>query len=341
MSQAVKNRTGCNCCSCGAIRAVVRVCPGPTAVVSATVTVKDSLGATVGTCTTDASGICTVAIPSAGTYTVTAAKSGQVTTTVTATVTCTTTDVIVELGRVLSVTVRGCAVTGLANTIAGATVTATLGADSYTGTTNGSGVIAIPIQANGTYTVTVTEATGRLTYSASVVVACGTTTHTANMTAAAGYHCIDWTSAWGCAPYPIADTLFLTDALYGAVTLTWNGTNAWVGTKTITTPACNLGSFSCPSQAGIPLTYTLSQTSTLNTTTGGGRNACTPGWHVNATSGCPDTTGATTGLQVRITAVTCPTAAFSSTHHVAGTSPPFGTPNTMYCYAGTTITITE
>lgn len=80
MAQAVKHRTGCNCCSCRTLRILVSGCgpagitgnPTQHVVPSATVEVRNASLVLVGSGTTNSSGIVDIAVPAAGTHTVSA-----------------------------------------------------------------------------------------------------------------------------------------------------------------------------------------------------------------------------------------------------------------------------
>lgn len=336
---------GCGCCEggCGSIRTTVRLCSDGSAVAGATITVFDSAGATVGTGTTDAGGMTTVTIPAAGNYKVRVVKTGQTTVTVDVAATCTMNAILVELGRVLRVTAIGCGASGAGRQVVGATVTASRLGTNYLGITDASGVADIALPANGTYAVTIAEALGRLAYSGSVVVSCGVGVIplAATMLPTAGYHCISWTTA-ACRPYPIADTLHLTDPLYGPTTLTWNNTTSrWEGSITVTIPACPPSP--CATAVGVVLYYFLAPTSSLYTIDGGtNRWALTTTIRVNGGTGCPDptNTGPLTGIQTWVSAVTCPPSAFAAT--MSDSIARAGTAGNMYCTIPfASITITE
>jgi hypothetical protein len=315
---------------CGTIEVTVRLCSTNALISGAVVTIKDSLGATVGSGTTGAPGIVTIPITAAGTYTVEVVKTGQETVKMTVVATCTTNAVTALMGRLLTVTVKGCN----SFNYPGATVTATLSGVSTVGTTNGSGQVILSLQATGTYSLSVTEPTGRFaTFTTTVSVTTCTTTTTVNLLVATGYHCQDWESAGGTGNrdclLPLADTLFLTDSVYGGpTTLTWNtGSSAWLGSKLVTYPACGL----CTHTGTATLRYALARV--------GGAGSALGLQYSAGGLGCP-TDGAAT--QVNATAVvppnglTCP-AAFSATFSYT----PDGFFN-MFCSGpAVTFTITE
>jgi len=87
------------------------------------------------------------------------------------------------------------------------------------GTTNGSGQVALSWSgSSGTYWVAITGQSARFAaYGQSLALTCGGSKVIALATAS-GYHCD--CSASGCL-LPVADTLFLTDGVYGAVTLAY------------------------------------------------------------------------------------------------------------------------
>lgn len=139
--------------------------------------------------------------------------------------------------------------------LAGTIATATLGANSYTGTTNSSGVATIGVPSAGTYTMTAISADGRMSAGPSTSVTVPSVGDPApisyGMSPVAGYQCLGWDFC----PLPVANTLFLTDSFSGAtITLTYNGTN-FAGTGTVISPGC-LG---CPGGA-YTVNYVLRKT---------------------------------------------------------------------------------
>lgn len=169
-----KNAVGCPCCSdeCGVIRVTVQDCtPGdaftPTRTVALTtgalVTVYDSSGDVVDTCTTDATGICEVAIPSAGSYRVRATKTGKLPAEKTISATCTTNNVSLQMGRGLRVFVQecGCPAVGVVVSVtqtSGGTFTGTLTTDIDPETPSyGSVIFDTPVATGNTFSYTLTK----------------------------------------------------------------------------------------------------------------------------------------------------------------------------------------
>jgi hypothetical protein len=105
--------------------------------------------------------------------------------------------------------------------VAGATVEfKQSGTTIYSGTTGSSGTVTLSIAA-GTYDRVVSRSPRFTTSTTSVTVTSGTTSMTVALSAASGYHCSS------CCVEPLADTLYLSDSIYGIdAILQWNGT-AW------------------------------------------------------------------------------------------------------------------
>lgn len=184
-------------------------------------------------------------------------------------------------GNTLRMTVQGC--NNLV--LAGATVAATLSGTTYTGTTDSLGVADVAIGGTGTYSVAVTytPAARFATSTGNVVVSApGITTATRTLSAATGYTCQDWEAPGGTGNrdcvLPLANTLFLTDPTYGAVTLTYNGVNSWGGTKSVSYGACGI----CPAGT-VSLDYGLPRTASAGNVLGFSYGV--------DTSGCPSNLG--------------------------------------------------
>lgn len=309
----------------------VRQCPSDALVSGAVVTVKDSGGATVGSGTTDATGIVTVTIPAAATYTIVVAKTGQNTVTATQAATCTTNNVAIKLGIAASYTVRTCAVGAIGITV---TLTHATSGRVFTGVTNSSGAVTVAVGESGNYNYSIpafrhTTRTGSANLPPGF---CTTSGGTQDLDPATGYHCLFLTTGCMVPPagltnsecfYPIADTLFLTDSAYGTTTLTWSssaggvGIGGWSGTKAVSTPAC------APDPASsTTLTYLL-------------RQASFP------TSGSPNLRIFYDSTNVTATCVTSdfcpPSIPVDLDFTIAGG----GTANKPYCTAGATFVITE
>lgn len=185
------------------------------------------------------------------------------------------------------VTVKGC--NGLA--LANATVAVSGGPS---GTTNSSGQVTLTGVAPGA-SVTISKARF-VSQTITVPAACANSTVTLSPTSS--YVCYS-----GCAD-PLAQTLHLTDSVFGAVTLTWNGSNAWVGTITINYASCFIG---CPAATGVPVTYTLP-------TSGPFTIACPKS--ASSSNLCPSPTGTSTSCTTSLGVTSCP-----PTLNISGTSP--------------------
>lgn len=148
------------------------------------------------------------------------------------------------------VTVRGCN----SMLLEGAVVTITMGGTDYTGTTDASGVVDLAIPATGSYSMSTSHPSGRFaTQTGSGTRTSGLVTLDVLLLAATGYTCQDWESTGGTGNrdcvYPLANTLYLTDPIYGAVTLTFGGSN-WGASKVVSYVACG----PCPA-GSITLSY--------------------------------------------------------------------------------------
>ena len=122
------------------------------------------------------------------------------------------------------------------------------------GTTNSSGIVYLVWMGSSTVYVTVTAP--RLTsYGNTLTLAAAGGRTIALSTPLAGYHC----PLMGCA-YPLADTLHLTDSMFGATTLTWDNTwGGWLSpivcTTITTTPAEQTGCCGTPSPRSQQVVY--------------------------------------------------------------------------------------
>jgi hypothetical protein len=101
--------------------------------------------------------------------------------------------------------------------------------------------------------------------SAAAAVTCGTTTPTQpiTFTVASGYTCGTaglGSNATPCAPRPVKTTLFLTDPVLGAVTLTFSG-SAWGGTLTVSRANVRLTGCVTPATRDILVQYSLAPVS--------------------------------------------------------------------------------
>jgi carboxypeptidase family protein len=228
--------------SCGATYSLdlcckVTVCVSTLAgapISGATVTVKSG-GTTVATCTTDASGCCTLDVGTPASYEVVVAATGYVTSdepSVALACEGTHSVTLCTTANCLTFQVNGC---GVAQP--GATVTFA----GLTGTTDSSGRVCIPTPAAGTYAYSVSQTRFAAATGSRTVTACGSSTLTVNLTEAAGYHCA-CNSASAYLPRP--DTLFATDACLGvSPTLVYgaDGGAYWSGSQGVTNSGCQCG----------------------------------------------------------------------------------------------------
>lgn len=146
--------------------------------------------------------------------------------------------------------------------------------DGQITTTDSTGTASFWVGKSGTYTFTVAKSRWA-TYTGTVTVQVDCTTAQASpavvaLTPASGYVC--GAGCPGTKPAdkladPVPTTLHLTDSVYGACTLTWNGSNAWVGTTTTSTDPTQHGTpaGTCP-QSPFTITYSLSSCGALTVT---------------------------------------------------------------------------
>ncbi|MHB1559310.1 MAG: carboxypeptidase regulatory-like domain-containing protein [Isosphaeraceae bacterium] len=242
-------------CCCTAIICVTD-CPSGTELIGATVTIKSG-STTLGSCITADNGgnaCCGIDIGTAGSYEVTVSATGYQTYTGTLSLTCNGTTTIAlqpsTAPATIAFTVYGCCVSGV---LAGATVTLS---DGQSGVTDSTGQVSFWEGLPGTYTYSVT-ASRFATYTGSVtIVACSTTTAniSVTMTPASGYACGPLDPNNDPRPEPISTTLYLTDSVYGACTLTFDTVNnCWFGTITGANYAAGC---SCPAST-FNIGYTL------------------------------------------------------------------------------------
>jgi hypothetical protein len=245
----VSGRRRCCCTPPGCSVAICATgCPSGSAIVGATVTIKSG-GVTVGTpCTTDASGCCSVAIGTAGTYEVIIAATGYKTYDGSKSIGCGDT-VAVKLQPSTALATVKFTVTGCCSApLEGATVTI----DGQAATTDASGNASFWIGAAGTYPYTVSKARFNDSTGSVTIADCPTTTASiaVAMTAAGGYQCSGYYAD------PLPTTITLTDSLWGSCALTYTaGPPAqWTG---VLTGASFAGACGCPA-ATFGLRYTLS-----------------------------------------------------------------------------------
>lgn len=247
--------SGCCCGGCGTIAVTVRDCDSNETLAGASVVVKDPDGATIGSGTTDVSGVYSVGIDAAGDYAVEVSNPGQPTVYLTLAATCDVNNVTIRTGMIVKYPVTGCN-----GPLSGLTVYLTHVASgrTYTGTTDTSNVAnaVIAVGEFGTFAYSIAAdryatKTGTTNHSACVVQY-----PTLTLVPATGYACITLTcfqpppgmDSTQCS-YPVATTLHLTDSVWGAVTLTYDsrpplqGGGAdipgWWGTKTVDVPPCD------------------------------------------------------------------------------------------------------
>lgn len=79
-----------------------------------------------------------------------------------------------------------------------------------------------------------------------------TSTSTVFLPAATGYHCLTGF------PYPLPNTLHLTDSMNGSYNLVWSSTDSWQATANINYPGC--ASPSCVALNNVPCSYALFST---------------------------------------------------------------------------------
>lgn len=227
----------------------VTVCAQTTAsapISGASVTIQSS-GTTVGSCTTAASGCCTINLLATGSYTLIVSATGYVASTTTITATCdgTYTVTLCPTGGCVTFHVSGCG--GVA--VPGATVAVA----GQTGTTDSTGNCCVPIATAGTYSYTVSmtryqDGTGSVTVSGSCAAP---PTINVSLLPASGYYC-GCNSAATNTYLPFPATLHLTDSVYGAVTLTYSAFyGAWTGSLAVTFP----GGCQCPTTQSVTLYY--------------------------------------------------------------------------------------
>jgi hypothetical protein len=136
----------------------------------------------------------------------------------------------------VTITVTGCLLAGSAGDstpLPGATVMLAGGTFSGTQTTGADGTVTFTVPATGTYTATVSApdfATGTLEIGTPTT--CSPNAHSIGLSPDAAHEC-----ACSCGPYPIPKTLFLTDSVYGGVTLVDTGTAlGYIGSLTVPYP---------------------------------------------------------------------------------------------------------
>lgn len=208
-----------------------------------TVTIAPPASGTTATATAQWAARCCVSIPQPGIYNTSGTRTNYTTGTTNINSTCTTNSTGVSITPVANtqdhqvlVTVTGCGSQPLPN----ASVVATKGGASVSGTTDSSGQVTLDLGTNsdGTWTITASKArfangTGSVTFGVCPTLT-PTLLSTINLTPATGYHC--FINQWGCSldstitgynpfPDPVPNTLYLTDA-NGTHTITnLNGQN--------------------------------------------------------------------------------------------------------------------
>jgi hypothetical protein len=229
-----------------------------------TVTVTQG-GTTVGTGTSNASGVCCIDVPESGSYVVTVTKTGYTGSNKLVNVTCPgTTAAVLTLQLIANqhrFAVQGCGSSG----VPGATVTINDG--SYTTDSSGYVYFSAPI-ATYSYSVSAPRFTTK-TGTVNIQFCTGSQVGSGPLTPASGYHC----SLSSC-PYPLPDSVTLTDSVIGTTTLSWVADRSWEGTLTYSFP----GYCGCPAKS-TTMKYSLSFF------------GATPSLSISAkvfTFGCPD-----------------------------------------------------
>lgn len=225
----------CHCCCSGFlnIRVVAGCCNGSpmTPLVGVVVTVTQG-ATTIGTCTTDSTGNCSVAIAAAGTYTVQTNAGANLVQTVTVVVPVCRNG---RIGKSICVyypllTIKG---TGCTSCTVDSTVTLKLsGTTVYSGTARTHSVPILPSTAY-TYTASAARFTG-LVGSVGATISCNPALNLTFNSPLVGYSCGSFDDG-----YPMADTMFLTDSLYGAITLTRSSSTRFVSAVLPTSPLPN------------------------------------------------------------------------------------------------------
>lgn len=314
------------CC----VRFVAVSCDGSTAVVGATVNVyTDSTKATlVVSGVTDSQGrVILNSLGSAGTYYYEVLVGGNVLGSGTQAFTCGQSKTVTA-GCKQTFAVRGC------NSAALQGATVTVWTDSgkttqlATGTTDAGGNVTLYWNATCATSVYVEVSCPRfVTYTNTGAYTCAATT-TVSLSAASGYHCA------GCSAIPLADTLHLTDSVYGSTTLSYSAGNWVSGTTSWSFP----GDVCC-SAASFGMIYTLTgSTCALSATYGHGPP-------VVGVPECPTGTGRQTDVGAGSTTVSKPTYCGDATAWNFSASVPATTcpaSDTIYIYpGGATYTMTE
>jgi hypothetical protein len=303
----IGNPGGCCCDDECVITVTVTNCSGGGFIDGATVTVKNSVGTQVAEEITNSSGVATINLPGTGTYTITSSKAGFPPAIRSVVISFCPADIPIIMGMSIVFTAYGCGLIDMV--IPGVAVTATLGADTYSAVTDSLGVATIAVQSAGTYSITSSHPSGRIASVTNNLIVSGCTTNlNRSHNPGTGYHCFH-----GCA-LGVADTLFLTDSTYGAVTLTFSvPNNRWQGSGSGSYAGCG----GCPAKA-VVISYTMTQDGHLTA-------------QIDSPVGqCPANLGAPTLTYV---SSLCPPAAFEAVYTIS--------PTTAGWCSGSTFTITE
>jgi hypothetical protein len=252
-------------------------------------------------------------------------------------------------GRIIRETVLGCNALPLEGALVEVGFADFINPVTYTSSalTDADGVADVPIPAGSTMSVRVSKATFET--SVATVPTGGSATLFTDSRQLAGdatHQCQSWESAGGepgprdCL-FPLPTPLFLTDSVYGATTLNLVkvGSARWVGSKTITTAACDV----CPA-ASTTVTYELVANAPA-------ANLTAPSFCLqmhydeNAAVGtnCPATPRvgdhvSGNSITLEPTDMTCPPAFFSS--HTYIYNPADASRNQIWC-SGATFTISQ
>lgn len=318
----------------GAVTNLVLTSPGSYPSGTPTITFPGAGAGTGASASASLATRCSVAIPAAGTYTVSGTAPGYTSASSTRSFTCTTTSLSLTVSNwtptyTISGSLVGCNGAGLA----GETVTLS-GPNGYTASTttaaDGHGSYSFGgLPGAGTYTANCTpnrfqpvSGSATLTVPATCNAAAGIIDLAP--TVATGYRC----SNWSCNGYPVSLRMMLSDSAYGTNTLiTYDPTlGQWSGTQAVSYPGCSGSGFSCTARS-VTITHALLDGGTFD-----------PSCHFD-NANCPDDAG--TNIfgwpNWAISPFTCPTSSPASlfTYSAAMTGA-----FALYC-SGTTLSVTE
>lgn len=313
----------CTVSGTNAINSVTVTNPGSGYTTKPNITITPTGGGSGAALTVTMDCTCCINVPSVQNYVATASKAGFTTVSANFTVSsCSTTPVnlspitLQPTPAAVTIHVVGC------SALPGASVSIVQGGTTQSGTTDGSGNVSFTLDSGVQATITTTAVRWATATNFVTPSGCSANTVTVTMTVVSGsnYKC-----SCPC-PYPQKPTLFLTDSIYGAVTLTYVTGLQWTGTKTVGFAGCG----ACPAASNVKVNYSF--------------DACGLGitWsYDNTANNCPHDQSTTTFTSasptITRTSVTCPDAAtaFSATFSLGTQTPPG-----LYC-SGATFTISE